>query len=77
LRQDNIPNDTDGIYQYAISLFLQMARIQFFYDGNKRTGRLMMNGVLLTNGLFFSNASLFNSETFASNTNKLTVLTKG
>jgi Fic family protein len=23
----------------------------FFYDGNKRTGRLMMNGVLLTNGL--------------------------
>jgi Fic family protein len=28
-----------------------MARIQFFYDGNKRTGRLMMNGVLLTNGL--------------------------
>ncbi|WP_139699103.1 Fic family protein [bacterium endosymbiont of Bathymodiolus sp. 5 South] len=51
LIQEPIPNNTDGIYQYAISLFLQMARIQFFYDGNKRTGRLMMNGVLLTNGL--------------------------
>ncbi|AHF95020.1 hypothetical protein OPIT5_00355 (plasmid) [Opitutaceae bacterium TAV5] len=24
---------------------------QFFYDGNKRTGRLLMNGVLLSNGL--------------------------
>ncbi|SMM97857.1 hypothetical protein SPONN_739 [uncultured Candidatus Thioglobus sp.] len=46
-----MPNNTDDIYQYAISLFLQMARIQFFYDGNKRTGRLMMNGILLQNGL--------------------------
>lgn len=45
------PNDIDDIYQCAISLFLQMARIQFFYDGNKRTGRLMMNGMLLQNGL--------------------------
>ncbi|CAB5506474.1 Fic family protein [Bathymodiolus thermophilus thioautotrophic gill symbiont] len=51
LRQKPMPNDIDGIYQYAISLFLQMARIQFFYDGNKRTGRLMMNGILLKNGL--------------------------
>ncbi|MBA5248670.1 MAG: Fic family protein, partial [Gammaproteobacteria bacterium] len=51
LIQKPAPNDIDGIYQYAISLFLQMARHQFFYDGNKRTGRLMMNGVLLSNGL--------------------------
>jgi len=51
LRQKSMPNNIDGIYQYAISLFLQMARIQFFYDGNKRTGRLMMNGILLKNGL--------------------------
>ena len=28
-----------------------MARNQFFFDGNKRTGRLMMNGVLLAHGL--------------------------
>ena len=26
------------------------AKSQFFFDGNKRTSRLMMNGVLLDNG---------------------------
>ena len=51
LTQKSIPNDIDYIYRYAISWFLQMARIQFFYDGNKRTGRLIMNGILLTKGL--------------------------
>ena len=30
---------------------LDMARNQYFYDGNKRTGFLMMNGLFLTNGL--------------------------
>lgn len=35
----------------AIVFFLQMARNQFFWDGNKRTGRLIMNGVLLSSGL--------------------------
>ncbi|RLA07257.1 MAG: cell filamentation protein Fic [Gammaproteobacteria bacterium] len=43
------------IYQYAINIFLQIARNQFFYDGNKRTGRLMMNGILIKNGLPFIN----------------------
>lgn len=38
-------------YTHAISLFLQMARMQFFYDANKRLGRLMMNGILLVTGL--------------------------
>ncbi len=41
----------EQIYHYAISIFLQMARNQFFFDGNKRTGRLMMNGILLSHGL--------------------------
>lgn len=45
------PKTTQNIYTHAISLFLQIARVQFFYDGNKRTGRLIMNGVLLSNGL--------------------------
>ena len=27
-----------------------MARTQFFFDVNKRLGRLMMNGILLENG---------------------------
>lgn len=43
--------DIDATYSHAIGLFLQMARAQFFYDCNKRAGRLMMNGVLLANGL--------------------------
>lgn len=43
--------DIEQTYTAAISLFLQMARLQFFYDANKRLGRLMMNGILLVNGL--------------------------
>ena len=43
---ENIP----VIYDAAISLFLQMARNQFFYDVNKRMGRFMMNGLLLSRG---------------------------
>ncbi len=34
----------------AIVFFLFGAKMQFFYDGNKRTSRLMMNGILLLNG---------------------------
>lgn len=40
----------DAIYDKAIALFLQMARMQFFYDVNKRMGRFMMNGLLLSQG---------------------------
>ncbi len=42
--------DLVDIYDYAISVFLEMARKQFFYDVNKRMGRFMMNGVLLDAG---------------------------
>lgn len=38
------------IYDYAISVFLEMARQQFFYDVNKRMGRFMMNGILIDAG---------------------------
>ena len=38
------------IYDFAISVFLEMARNQFFYDVNKRMGRFMMNGVLIDAG---------------------------
>ncbi len=37
-------------YIAAINLFAQMARMQFFFDGNKRTGRMMMSGILLAGG---------------------------
>ncbi|WP_419596397.1 Fic family protein, partial [Thiolapillus sp.] len=40
----------DDIYGRAIFVFLEMARNQFFYDVNKRLGRLMMNGILLDAG---------------------------
>jgi len=40
----------DEIYDKAIHFFLAVARNQFFYDVNKRTGRLMMNGILLNAG---------------------------
>jgi len=46
----NAMKNTSDIYDRAIGLFLDMARIQFFYDVNKRTGRLMMNGLLLSAG---------------------------
>jgi len=36
--------------ELAIELFLWGALNQFYYDGNKRTGRLVANGVLLSNG---------------------------
>ena len=38
------------IYDQSIFLFLTMARMQFFYDVNKRMGRFMMNGLLLSRG---------------------------
>ena len=34
----------------AIAVFLFMARTQFFFDANKRTASLMMNGCLMLNG---------------------------
>lgn len=34
----------------AIVYFLFAAKSQFFFDGNKRTARLVMNGILLNNG---------------------------
>ncbi|MBP9742375.1 MAG: Fic family protein [Burkholderiales bacterium] len=37
-------------YSAAINLFAKMARSQFFFDGNKRTARMMMSGVLLSHG---------------------------
>lgn len=41
-----IDNPTDR----GIHAFLTMARTQFFFDVNKRLGRLMMNGIILDHG---------------------------
>ena len=37
-------------HRRAIAAFLFFARNQFFWDVNRRLGRLMMNGILLSNG---------------------------
>lgn len=36
--------------EQGIATFLSCAKNQFFWDGNKRTGRLLMNGILLSAG---------------------------
>jgi len=41
----------DPLLLRALAFFLFGSLHQFFYDGNKRTSRLMMNGELLRNGL--------------------------
>ena len=48
LQKDNIPEKM-RLYKAATNLFAKMARTQFFFDGNKRTGRMMMSGLLLAN----------------------------
>lgn len=47
----------DDIYNRAIFLFAEMARDQFFYDGHKRTARMMMAGILLDKGYPMINVS--------------------
>ena len=42
----NLKKSPDNAYEF----FLQSAANQFFWDGNKRTGQLMMNGLLLESG---------------------------
>ncbi|MYG42218.1 MAG: cell filamentation protein Fic [Rhodobacteraceae bacterium] len=37
-------------YERAMAYFLFAALHQFYFDGNKRTGRFMMNGELVSNG---------------------------
>ena len=52
------------VYDQAITAFLQMARMQFFWDVNKRTGRFMMNGILLTNGFPIINVTAKRQQEF-------------
>lgn len=47
---NNKQNEWRQTYLSAFSLFAQMARTQFFFDGNKRTARMMMSAVLLSHG---------------------------
>ena len=44
----------------GLAYFLFGARTQFFYDGNKRVSRLMMNGILLSSGFPMLNIKVKN-----------------
>jgi Fic family protein len=41
----------DVPFEKALAFFLFGALQQFFFDGNKRTSRFMMNGILMTAGI--------------------------
>ncbi len=43
-------NQRNTALDRAVTCFTTCARNQFFYDGNKRTSQLLMNGILLSNG---------------------------
>jgi Fic family protein len=47
---EDVQASTMSPHQTAFSFFLQGAANQYFWDGNKRTSRLMMNGILLSHG---------------------------
>ena len=44
-------NKISNPIEKAFTFFLFGALNQFFFDGNKRTSRYMMNGILMSNGL--------------------------
>jgi Fic family protein len=46
----NASSEIDNLFEQAMAVFLFVARTQCFWDGNKRTGRLLMNGLLLESG---------------------------
>jgi hypothetical protein len=47
----SLEQDVSNPFERATAFFLFGSLQQFFFDGNKRTSRAMMNGVLMTEGL--------------------------
>lgn len=48
---DVITSGLDRVYEQAVVYFLFGALQQFYFDGNKRTARFMMNGWLMSHGV--------------------------
>lgn len=46
-----LQSDVAQPFEKAAAFFLFGALQQFFFDGNKRTSRFMMNGILMSNGI--------------------------
>lgn len=61
---DFLQNEIANPVEQAIGVFLFMARNQPFYDANKRTASLMMNGCLMASGYFPITVLNQNSEEF-------------
>lgn len=51
-------------FEQATAFFLFGALHQFFFDGNKRTSRLMMNGVLMAHGMDAISVPAASAQTF-------------
>ncbi len=47
----SLRDQVENPYEQALAFFLFGALQQFFFDGNKRTSRLMMNGILMAHGM--------------------------
>lgn len=45
-------NDFDNTLEKSLVFFLYGALQQFFFDGNKRSSRFMMNGILMSNNIY-------------------------
>jgi Fic family protein len=56
--------DVSDPFERALAFFLFGALHQFFFDGNKRTSRLMMNGELLRSGFNAINIPFAEAQTF-------------
>lgn len=46
-----LQGDIESPFEQALAYFLFAALQQFYFDGNKRTGRTMMNGHLMSHGI--------------------------
>lgn len=46
-----LKNEVEQPFEKAAAFFLFGALQQFFFDGNKRTSRFMMNGILMSSGI--------------------------
>jgi prophage maintenance system killer protein len=44
-------NELPSVLERGLAFFLFGALQQFFFDGNKRTSRFMMNGILMSAGI--------------------------
>jgi len=62
-----LQSDVQQPFEKAAAFFLFGALQQFFFDGNKRTSRFMMNGILMSNGIDAISVSAAKAQEFNEN----------